>query len=173
MTSSTTIKSYLATLVIVGFWAGPAASFQDIDLEAVGKRAQSQLGPNFLGSMGRGNKSVTIGCASCTGLTMVTMSIGRQTDGTEERVRSGQTTMADLERQCQANEPTCRVTRADVGGAVGWLTSYASGRLAGNTHVLVLNGDMLIVRSMADKSKTARDNMLRMQRSIIPEIISR
>jgi hypothetical protein len=167
------IKRCLTCLGIFCSSVLPVASFENTDLEAVGRRAQTILGAEYRGMMGRGNKSITLGCSSCAGLTMVVFAIGRQTDGTEERVRSGQTTVADLQRQCQANEPSCRIERADMGRAVGWLSTYGSGVLSGNTLVLLRDGNMLTVRSTADTPQTSRENLRRMQTSVIPQIVGR
>jgi hypothetical protein len=163
-------RGHLVVLATAGFWAGPAAGFQDTDLEAVGKRAQEALGGRY-SAKADGPKRATIHCTSCESqLVVVTIQIGRQTDGTEERVRSGQTTVADLQRRCQENQPACWIERADVGRAVGWLSTYRLGKNAGNTLVLLRDGDMLTVRSIADTPNIARENVQKLMRTVIPEI---
>jgi hypothetical protein len=89
-------------------------------------------------------------------------------------MRSGQTTMADLERLCQAREPSCRVTRADMGPAVGWVTVYRTGdAFAGSTLVLIRGGNLMTVRSIAPTPETARENVQRLQRAVLPQIVGR
>jgi hypothetical protein len=150
----------------------PAVAFQDTDLEVVAQRAQAALGQGFRPQVGN-RQRVVLMCASCGGVTMVTIQIGRQTDGTEDRLRGGQTTIADLERLCQANEPTCRIQRADSGSAVGWVSTYGGASASGSTLVLLRGGDMLTVRSIAPTQEAARENVQRLQRSVLPQIIGR
>jgi len=154
------------------FGTGPAASFEETDLEVVAQRAQTALGPGFRAQVGN-RQRVVLMCASCEGATMVTIQIGRQTDGTEDRLRSGQTTIADLERLCQANEPTCRIQRADAGHAVGWVSTFRGASVSGSTLVLLRSGDMLTVRSLAPTPEKARENVRRLQRGVLPQITGR
>ncbi len=153
-------------------WSAPAVAFQDTDLEKFAQRAQAALGQGFQAQAGT-RQRVALMCAKCGGATMVTIQIGRQTDGTEDRLRSGQTTITDLERICQANEPTCRIQRADTGPAVGWVSTYRGASVSGSTLVLLRNGDMLTVRSMAPTPEAARENIRRLQGSVLPQIIGR
>jgi hypothetical protein len=82
--------------------------------------------------------------------------------------------MADLEQICQASEPSCRITRADIGPAVGWVSSYRSGdAFAGSTLILVRDGNLMTVRSIAPTSEAARQNIRRLQREVLPRIIGR
>ncbi len=105
---------------------------------------------------------------------MVSIMLGQQTDGTEERVRSGRTTMADLERLCQAREPSCRITRADMGPAVGWVSVYRVGdTVAGSTLMLIRDGNLMTVRSIAPTPEAARQNVERLQRAVLPQIVGR
>ncbi len=161
-----------AVLSIAICGAIPAAAFKDTDLEEVAQRAQAALGQGFRVQVGN-RQRVVLMCASCAGPTMVTIQIGRQTDGTEDRVRGGQTTVADLERLCQANEPTCRIERADTGPAVGWVSTYRGASVSGSTLVLLRSGDMLTLRSTAQTQEAARENVRRLQRSVLPQIIGR
>jgi hypothetical protein len=155
------------------FWTFPAASFQNTDLDAVGKHAQETLGPGFR-AQNTNSRRVDLTCASCAVPTMVSITIGQQTDGTDERVRGGQTTMADLERLCQAREPSCRVTRADMGPAVGWISVYRnSDTFSGSTLVLIRDGNLMTVRSIAPTPEAARDNVQRLQRAVLPQIVGR
>jgi hypothetical protein len=164
------MKMSIAAACAVPIWALPALAFQDTDLDVVARKAQTVLGPGYRAQLGNPKRLVLL-CAGCEGRGMITIELGRQTDGTEDRVRSGQTRMSDLEQQCQAREPSCRMERADSGNAVGWLSSYSSGTIAGNTLVLLRNSDMLVVRSNGSTPAIARENLRRLQRTIIPDII--
>lgn len=156
-------------LVIAVFWSAPVAAFQDTDLEVLAQRAQTALGPGFRWQVA-GQKRVTLTCANCTLPVMVTLQIGSQTDGTEERVRNGKTTIARLEQLCQAKEPTCRIERADIGRTVGWVSTFRAGTAGGSTMVLLRNGNMLTVRSKAATPQAARENIRRLQFNVLPQI---
>jgi hypothetical protein len=164
------MKMMIAAVYAVLLSGVPASAFQDTDLEIVARKAQSALGPGYRAQLGN-NKRLVLLCPDCEGLNMITIQLGRQTDGTEGRVRSGQTSIADLEKQCQAREPSCRIERADTRSAVGWLSTYRNGNIAGNTLVLLRNGDMLQVRSDGNTPAAARENLRRLQRTVIPDII--
>jgi hypothetical protein len=167
------MRRYLCiVLACIALGTVPAAAFQDTDLETVAQRAQAALGPGFGAEVGN-RQRVVLMCARCNGPTMVTIQIGCQADGTEDRVRAGQTTMADMERQCQANEPSCRIERADMGRAVGWVSSYRGAAVSGSTLVLLRGGDMLTVRSNAPSPEIAHENMRRLQRTVVPQIVGR
>lgn len=87
---------------------------------------------------------------------IVSIQLGRQVDGTEQRVRSGATRIADLERLCQARSTACTLSALDVAPAVGWLTAYPLGGSAGVTVVMIRDGEMLTLRCIADDPVPAR-----------------
>ncbi len=152
-------------------FATPAASFQNADLDVVGNRAQAALGQDFR-AQNTNRQRVDPTCESCAVPTMVSSNIGRQSDGTEGRVRNGQTTMVDLERICQSREPDCDLTRADMGGAVGWLTVWrTSDAFAGSTLTLIKDGNVMTVRSIAPTPEAARKIVARLQRAVLPQIV--
>lgn len=130
---------------------------------ALGKDAISRAEPERL----------TLTCPTCAGAPMVDLLLGRQTDGTEERVRSGATTVAQLEAQCQAREPSCQMKRADVGRAVGWVSSYKVGGSAGGTLILIAGGDMLTARVMAADEAAVRGTISRLKAKVLPAIVGR
>jgi hypothetical protein len=98
---------------------------------------------------------LTLMCTTCAGLVAVDILIGRQDDGTEGRIRSGETTMADMEAVCQANDAACRLTGLDVGPAVGWQTVWPRGSGFGSTVIAIRDGDLLTVRAVADTAAVA------------------
>ena len=99
---------------------------------------------------------VTLACPTCAGSPMIDVRLGRQADGTEQRVRSGETPVAKLEALCRAREPACRLTALEVAPAVGWITAYPMGSLSGATAVILRDGDLLTIRAIADDPATAR-----------------
>ena len=115
-------------------------------------------------------QQLTATCPDDPGEPIVRMELGRQTDGTEDRVRSGATRMADLERLCQARSATCTLSALDVAPAVGWVTAYPLGSSAGATAVMIRDGDLLTVRAVANAPAPARaaiDRLLPLLRATV------
>ncbi len=167
-----------AFLVVVGAvlssaicGAVPAAAFQDTDLEEVAQRAQAALGQGFRVQVGN-RQRVVLMCASCAGPTMVTIQIGRQTDGTEDRVRGGKPPSqiwTPLSGQRADLPDRARRYRSRGGG----VSTYRGASVSGSTLVLLRSGDMLTLRSTAQTQEAARENVRRLQRSVLPQIIGR
>lgn len=142
--------------------AGPALAegFALRDLSGLGPAAGAALGGGYLHRAAPDR--VTLTCPDCAGAPMIDILIGRQTDGTEARVRSGETPIAQLERLCQAREPRCRLGPLAAAPAIGWLSTYPIGATAGATAILLREGDMLTIRSVAGTPEIARGNAERL-----------
>ena len=136
--------------------AAQAEGFVVDDLTGVAGDLRAALGSGF--TQKAEPKRVTLACTNCADKPVVDVQLGRQTDGTEQRVRSGQTTIASLEKQCQSKSPSCTISRLDVSPAVGWISTYSTGATAGSTAVMLRDGDMLVVRSIASDAAVARRN---------------
>lgn len=104
---------------------------------------------------------------------MIDIKIGRQNDGTEQRVRSGQTSISDLEKLCQAKDPSCSLTELKVSPAVGWITDWSMGPMIGSTAIILRDGDLLTIRSIADDADTARRNADTLVESVSPKVVGR
>jgi hypothetical protein len=113
---------------------------------------------------------LTIFCIDCPELEAIDVLLGRQDDGTEGRVRSGQTTMDQLEANCRAREASCTLEGISVGPAIGWVTTYEV-PLAGSTTVLFRDGDLLTIRSIADDVANARRNGGAVRDALAPTIV--
>jgi hypothetical protein len=118
-------------------------------------------------------KRLTLMCPTCRGQPMIDILLGRQTDGTEERVRLGETSMAQLEGLCQSRSPSCRLAALEVAPAVGWITTYPIGSMAGSTAVILRGGDLLTIRSLATDAETARGNAERLVKTVGAKIIGK
>lgn len=151
--------------------ADPAASegFVVRDLTGLEQAARSALSGDYLARAEPARLTLT--CPGCPGAPMLDIRIGRQTDGTEERVRSGATTIAQLQAQCQARDPACQVEAVRVPPAVAWISTYALGTTAGNTVVVLRDGDLLSIRSLAADPVLARRNADAMIVAILPRIV--
>ena len=136
------------------------AAFATHDLSATGPAMQRALGEGFV--VRAEQRRVTLTCPSCTGAPMVDVTIGRQDDGTEGRVRSGETTIARLDALCRAREPECRIVAIDVGPGVGWTSTYPLGSTYGATAILLRDGDLLTIRSLASERSVAQANVDRL-----------
>ena len=115
------------------------------------------LGSGFVSAPRPGKLAYS--CPDCAGQPILGIEFGRQVDGTEGRVRSGETKIEDLQAQCQARSPECRIEALDAGPAVGWVSSYAIGKDQGATAVLIRDGDLLTIRSVANDAAMARANL--------------
>lgn len=148
-----------------------AEGFAVHDLSTVADDASAALGAGFTHKAEPGR--VTLFCSSCKGGPMVDIKIGRQTDGTERNVRSGQTSMADLERLCQVKDPACSLTGLSVSPAVGWITKWSMGPIIGSTAIILRDGDLLTIRSVADDADTARRNAEKIVEAVSPKVVGR
>jgi hypothetical protein len=148
-----------------------AEGFAVHDLSTIADDASAALGAGFTHKAEPGR--VTLFCADCKGGPMIDIKIGRQTDGTERNVRSGQTSMADLERLCQIKDPACSLTGLSVSPAVGWITKWSMGPIIGSTAIILRDGDLLTIRSVADDADTARQNAEKIVETVSPKVIGR
>jgi hypothetical protein len=165
------------TIIVLSFLMTPipasalAQGFTVTDLTPLGEPAAAALGPGF--EVRAEPSRLTLICEKCAGEPIVDVILGTQADGTEGRVRSGATSVADLERLCRANNDACRVTALDVGGAVGWVSSYPAGERKGATAIIILDGQLLTVRALAPGNSAARATVERLLPLIRAKIIGR
>lgn len=118
-----------------------------------------------------GPDRLTIFCTDCDQVNAIDISLGKSTDGTEDRYRSGETTIQKMREICQNNNATCELDAAEVGGAVGWVTSYQTAFSAGSTTVLFLDGDVLTIRALAADKETAIANGALAREKVAPLIV--
>lgn len=147
----------LALLPLMLGLAMPADGFATKNINSVDAEVLALLGPGYLSAPRPGKLAYS--CSSCAAEPILGIEFGRQVDGTEGRVRSGETRIEDLEKQCQARSPECTLTALDAGPAVGWVSSYTLGSSKGATAILILGGDLLTIRSVANDAATARANI--------------
>jgi hypothetical protein len=138
--------SALSGIIIAAVVIGPAFSqgFSVRDLRTTEGEAKAALDPRYVARAQADRLILT--CTQCQGAPMIDIKVGRQDDGTEGRFRSGQTTIAQLEAQCRARSSSCRLTAISLAPAVGWVSSYSMGNMAGATAVILRDGDMLTMR---------------------------
>ena len=111
------------------------------------------------------------------GFAAVDVQLARSTDGTEDRVRSGVTTMEDLAAVCEANAEglgsDCgELQAAPLRGAVGWRTRTQAIGIELTTHVLIQGVDMLTIRAMGD-DRTAVDALAALAfDALAPQIVA-
>ncbi|WP_198371871.1 hypothetical protein [Roseomonas rosulenta] len=156
-------------LAVVVLAAGGARAQERPSLAAVEARALAALGEGYVARIEDG--LLTLTCPGCEGAPAVELRLGRQEDTTEQRLRSGYTSIASLDQQCRARNPTCRVERADIGRAVGWVTAYRAGEVAGSVLVLLRDGGMVIARSVAASPEVARGNVERLRAEVLPALV--
>lgn len=158
----------MAVLVFVSTEAR-ADGFGVRDLAAIAPEVSAALGSGF--SAKSETQRLTLICPKCDGEPTIDLQLGRQTDGTEERVRSGQTPIARLEMLCQERNPSCRLTGLDVTPAVGWISTYAMGPMFASTVVIMRGGDLLTIRSLASNAEAARGNAEKVVQAVRSRLI--
>lgn len=145
----------LLPIVLMPIAGAEAQGFATMDLTGIEASISSVLGPGCV--MRAEPKQLTGTCQDDPGEPIASIQLGRQLDGTEQRVRSGATSMADLERLCQARSAACTLSAVDVAPAVGWLTAYPlGGGSAGATVIMIRDGDLLTLRCIANHPVPAR-----------------
>ena len=113
---------------------------------------------------------LTIMCTDCDDMVAIDVLLGESTDGTEGRVRSGETKIEDMEAMCKARDPSCTLTGVSVGPAIGWVSVY-DGMIPGSTTVLFRDGDLLTIRSIAPDRETAAANGALVRETLAPQIV--
>ncbi|MBX9930919.1 MAG: hypothetical protein K2Y56_05200 [Methylobacterium sp.] len=151
--------------------AAQAEGFAVRDLRTIKSEISAALDRRF--TLRAEAKRLTLTCPDCEGAPIIDILLGRQDDGTEARVRSGETTMARLEALCQARSPDCRLSPLSVAPAVGWITTYAIASTAGSTAIILHGGDLLTIRSLASDRAVASGNAERLASSVAPRIVGR
>lgn len=145
-----------------------AEGFAVRDLSGVASEVAAALGNGFIHRAEP--LRLTLMCPECAGTPTIDVLLGQQTDGTEQRVRSGETSIASLEKLCQAKSPSCRISGLDVAPAVGWISTYPMGSTAGSTAIILRDGDLLTIRSLAPSAEVARDNAEKVLKAVKPKL---
>jgi hypothetical protein len=156
----------LVGLAPVSAWA---EGFALRDLTGLEPAAKSALGGRFAARAEAAR--LTLLCAACEGSPMIDVLLGRQADGTEGRVRSGETPIASLEALCRQRDPECRLTGLSVAPAVGWISLYRMGSMSGATAIVLRDGDLLTIRSLAGDAATASRNARTLVQALVPRIV--
>ncbi|MEM6306154.1 MAG: hypothetical protein AAF744_15660 [Pseudomonadota bacterium] len=163
------MRRILTALALILPLAAGAEGFAQKDLRKVSVSSADFAGGDYEFQSERGR--LIIACESCDDLTFINLEIGRSTDGTEARFRSGETTIEKMESICKERSPGCRLTRLDIGGAVGWVSQYKLGPNEGSTAVLFQDGDLLTIRSMSESRNRTGTNMAAALRMLAPQIV--
>ncbi len=146
-------RSAVPLVALLTTAVGSAEGFAVDDLTPIGDAAAAALGPGYV--FRAEPDRVSLHCPECVGAPMIDILLGTQADGTEERVRSGVTTMAHMERLCRARNDGCRVAALDVAPAVGWVSRYPRPSGEGATAVIIRDGQLLTLRVIAGGTGTA------------------
>ena len=152
------MKQFSAALLAVLVLAFPAEAkgFKEKDFTKIAVDEAGYVAHDY--AVKAQKERIIIACLGCAPPPLIDVRLGRSTDGTEQRYRSGETTIAKMEALCRERSPTCKLNAVEVGGGVGWVTSYPLGAGAGSTTILYQDSDMLTIRSIASDAKTAIEN---------------
>lgn len=161
------MRTLLCGLALIGA-ASPAAAdgFATRDLQSVTLDPSGFVGGAFE-AKATSPARLTAFCPDCEAFVAVDIQIGRSTDGTEARFRSGETTVEKMAAICRSRDPGCVLTRRAFGPAVGWRTTYS----AGSTILLFLDGDTLTIRSLSDDPEIAAANAVYALEAVGPQVI--
>lgn len=158
-------------ILLFSLWvqAAMAGGFATHDLTGLADVARTALGPDATAQVAPVHLSLH--CAACTGAPTLELQLGRLTDGTEKRVRSGRTSFAALEAICIQRNPGCRLSTLPAGRAIGWLSVYALDNGAGATAVILRDGDLLTIEAQAANRGAAEDSVWRLTQTVLPHIV--
>ncbi|MFV0624808.1 hypothetical protein ACBY01_12475 [Sphingomonas sp. ac-8] len=159
----------LAALAATIGMPASAEGFAVREIAELAGQAAAVLGAGFERSTTE--SQVVLHCEDCVGEPLVALSLGRQADGTEQRVRSGQTRIATLEEQCKARDPSCELSALSVSPAVGWISSWSMGGRAGATAVVLRDGDLLTIRVLAADAASAGKVLDALVQGLIPKVV--
>ena len=161
----------VALSVVIGLVPSLATGFAIHDLTKLPFEPATALGTGYLARTDSARLSMV--CTGCTGYPMLDVLLGRQDDGTEGRVRSGVTTIAQLDATCKSRMASCRIDSVAVAPAVGWMSSYRLGAQFAHTIVVIRDGDLLTIRSLAGDSTVARHNADVLLTTVVPAIVGK
>lgn len=164
--------AFLSGFLLLGGTAA-ADGFKVTDLQMLTPDASGYQGDGTFDARATEAKRLTVFCTGCSGMTAIDVILGRNEDGTEQRYRSGETTIEKMAGLCKANNPSCELEAVEQGDAVGWVTRYSLTSAAGSTAVLFLDGDQLVIRSIASDVETAAANGAHALKTIGSQIIGR
>ncbi|SDM91376.1 hypothetical protein SAMN05216360_104238 [Methylobacterium phyllostachyos] len=160
-------------VILCSLWSQAvlAQGFAVHDLTKLSEDARSALGGDT--AVQAQPLQLILTCPNCEGAPKAALQLGRLTDGTESRIRSGKTTMGALETMCIQKNPDCRLTTLPAGPAVAWITSYAFGTGAGATAIVLRDGDLLTIDARSTDRGAAEDAVLRLAQKLLPRIVGR
>ncbi|MBP1182484.1 hypothetical protein [Methylobacterium sp. PvR107] len=163
------MRGLLCLLWCLWAQAGLAQGFAIHDLTQVAEAVRTSLGS---GSTAQAKpEHLILTCTAFAGAPTAELQLGRLSDGTEQRVRSGKTSFGALEALCMKRNPDCRLSGLPAGPAIGWITVYALGYGGGATAVILRDGDLLSIDARATSRGSAEDAVQRLAQSIMPRIV--
>jgi hypothetical protein len=169
MTQHITIVGLLLTCLAVPSYAQHASGFAlsefarntRLPLSIEGKQFGRKVKPKLL----------RLTCRNCRGYQNVDIVLSKSPDGNEARFRSGERTIAMMESECKARNPSCTYEAVSINGAIGWISRQQIGRITFDVSVLYKNGDQLDIQSLSDSAADARANGSAVREQIAPLII--
>lgn len=120
---------------------------------------------------------VTLFCKSCGEMTATDIILERANDGTEERIRSGQTTAKTMLAICKKNAENrgsaCYgISPVALKGAVGFVSDVGVGPMgSAATYILWQDGRRLTIRNVAPTRAAARKHGKSMFRALASQIV--
>jgi len=165
------MKKYFSIVFALSFVALPAAGdgFKVKDLFDVQIDHAAFIEGEYF-SKDTSATRIRVVCEGCEDIS-IDFTLGRSEDGTEERYRSGETTIEKMEGICQKRNNGCKLSAIAVGDAVGWISTFTMWGLWGSTAILFLDGDLLTIRSFSAEAEVTNRNVATALEVVAPLII--
>ena len=174
-TSKKHILTAFVTVLAVNLWgAQPSDAFTVTDLRKLD--ASSFTNDHWTAKPTK--ERVILACTNCSVTTALDIQIRRVDDGTEGRIRSGQTTAASMFDICKNNAKktgsTCiSLKEANHKNAVGFVSSTdLFNNTFTSTYVIWQNGYILIMRAIAADQKEATSIGKKAFQNLLPQLAS-
>ena len=120
---------------------------------------------------------LTLACLECADFTAIDVKLSKGPPGTEERIRSGETTAGTMLGICKDNAARTgsecfSIKPANVKGAVGFVSdvSVGGGSFAA-TYTIYQDGDLLVVRHVPSSREEAARSGEQAFRALVPQIV--
>lgn len=121
---------------------------------------------------------ITVVCIVCGGFSAIDVHLAAgPNDGTEERIRSGQTTAETMLDVCKKNvipgtSECYDIKKADLKGAVGFVSDVkANGTSYSATYTLYQDGKLLLMRNISDSREKAAKLGALAYEHIAPQVV--
>jgi hypothetical protein len=98
---------------------------------------------------------LTIMCLDAPASPAIDVKLSKSKDGTEARLRSGETTIAKMEELCAQRGGVCKMEALKLGGAVGFVSKTNVGNTKIHNITLFKKDDLMVIRAISEDADVA------------------